>query len=282
MPSTIPHVSLQVPESALGAYQDEDGESIFQPETPHPEGHHYSAQDQPRATYAAMVSRLDREVGRILDKLEELGLDENTIVFFSSDNGPQKATGGPDPEFFGSNNPLYGYKGEVYEGGIRVPMMAWWPGHVPAGETTDLISYAGDFMATAVDLANARLPAETGYLRGALSREALLNDLSNRGAADSLDSVSLVPTLLGRPEEQEEHEYLYWESYIGTPKQAVRMGKWKAIRLPMTMGDIQLFDLDDHILERRDVAAVNPEVVERIGEIMNASHTPSPLWSAAN
>jgi arylsulfatase A-like enzyme len=280
VPSTIPHKSLQAPQSAMEQYLDDDGESVFPPGAPHPEGHHYSAQDQPRATYAAMISRLDREVGRILDKLQEEGLAENTIVFFTSDNGPPGEGEGSDPAFFNSNGPLHGFKGEVYEGGIRVPMIAWWPGRVPAGETTDLISYAGDFMTTAAELAGARLPDKTGYLRGASSREALLDDLSNRNERDPLDSISLVPTLLGRPEEQEKHEYLYWESYINTPKQAVRMGQWKAIRTPMMTGDIQLFNLEKHILERRDVSAINPDVVKRIDEIMKESHTPSPLWSA--
>jgi len=280
VPSTIPHKSLQAPQSAMEQYLDDDGESVFPPGAPHPEGHHYSAQDQPRATYAAMISRLDREVGRILDKLQEEGLAENTIVFFTSDNGPPGEGEGSDPAFFNSNGPLHGFKGEVYEGGIRVPMIAWWPGRVPAGETTDLISYAGDFMTTAAELAGARLPDKTGYLRGASSREALLDDLSNRNERDPLDSISLVPTLLGNPEGQEEHEHLYWESYSGTPKQAVRMGKWKAIRIPMITGDIQLFNLEEILLEQEDVADENPDVVKRVDEIMKESHTPSPLWSA--
>jgi arylsulfatase A-like enzyme len=280
VPSTIPHKSLQAPEEAMRAYRGENGASRFEPETPHPGGRIYSAQPQPRAAYAAMISRLDREVGRILDKLEALGLAEDTVVFFTSDNGPSNGGEGSDPAFFNSTGPLSGYKGDVYEGGLRVPMIAWGPGRVPAGQTTDLVSYAGDFMATAADLAGVPRPAPTGSLRGASSQEVLLADLANRGSARGpLDSISLVATLLGQPGEQRTHEHLYWESYVGQPKQAVRMGPWKAIRKPMRTGDLQLFNLENDLAEQHDVSAAHPEVVERVDEIMEAAHTPSPLWS---
>lgn len=252
VPSTIPHTSLQVPESSLQAYLNEEGESIFE-ETPHPEGEHYSPQEMPHATYAAMISRLDREVGRIMSKLKELGLDDNTLILFTSDNGPQQGGGGADAQFFNSAGSFRGDKGALYEGGIRVPLIAWWPGQVRAGTESDHIGYLGDFMATFADLANTSPP-------------------------DSIDSISLLPTLLGHPAEQKKHDYLYWE-FPPSLTQAVRMGKWKAVRHPMLTGDIQLYNLQKDAGERSDVSDQRPEVVEEIRQITQKAHTPSPLWA---
>jgi len=252
VPFTIPHASLQVPESSLQTYLGEDGESVF-PETPYPEGQHYFAQPMPHAAYAGMVSRMDRDIGRLLDKLKALNLDEETIVIFTSDNGAQQG-GSPDAAFFASNDSLRGAKGDLYEGGIRVPMIARWPGHIPAGRVSDHISYLGDFMATFSSLANTSPP-------------------------ENIDSISLLPALLGRPSNQKKHDYLYWEFRSA---QAVRMGKWKAVREPMLTGDIELYNLRTDVRETQNVADQHPEVVEQIREIMDEAHTPSPLWPPEN
>ena len=201
---------------------------------------------------AAMITRADGDVGRILDHLRELGIAENTLVFFTSDNGPHDEAG-HDLERFDPNGPLRGIKRALYEGGIRVPAIAWWPGTVPAGTTTDTIAYFGDWMATAAELAGAEPPAET-------------------------DSISLVPTLTGHPEKQQEHEYLYWESYEQGSRQAVRFGRWKAIRQPMFTGAIELYDLREDLGEQTNVAAEHGEIVKRAARYLQQAHTPHPNW----
>ena len=237
---TIPHANneagdegMEVP--ALGAYLERDWPA-------------------PQKGTAAMITRLDRDVGRLVAQLERLGLSDETVVLFTSDNGPHRE-GGNDPAFFDSNGVLRGIKRDLYEGGIRVPMIAWGAG-IPAGRTSDHIGYAGDLMATAAELAGATPP-------------------------DSIDSISLVPTLLGRPDAQREHDYLYWEFYEGGSAQAVRAGRWKAVRRPMLTGEIELYDLSEDIGETRDVSASHPEVVARMRAYMEEAHTPSPLWQAA-
>jgi arylsulfatase A-like enzyme len=257
VPFAIPHLELLVPEDAMARYQDESGQSVF-PETPYPPGHHYSPQEEPRAAYAAMISHMDRDVGRILDKLEALGLAENTLVIFTSDNGPVNNVGGTDPTFFDSNGPLRGFKRDLYEGGLRVPLIAWAPGRVPAGATSYHTGYAGDFMATFAEWAG----------------------MSPTALPDSLDSVSMVPSLLGRPEQQRAHDYLYWEFYYGGgTKQAVRKGRWKAVRQPMLTGEVELYNLQEDLSERRNVAPGQPAIVEEMKRIMSEAHTPSSLWT---
>jgi arylsulfatase A-like enzyme len=173
-------------------------------------------------------------------------------VIFSSDNGPHRE-GGFEPTFFGSAGPLRGIKRDVYEGGIREPMIVRWPGQTAPGTVTDHVGYFGDFMATAAEITGAPLPPR-------------------------LDSVSFLPTILGHPAAQKEHDYLYWEFYEGASSQAVRMGDWKAVRIPMLTGPIQLFDLASDIGETRDVAAAHPEIVARVRADMDEAHVPSPLW----
>ncbi|MCD6051367.1 MAG: arylsulfatase, partial [Verrucomicrobia bacterium] len=153
---------------------------------------------------AAMVTRLDADVGRLMDKLKKLGIDKKTLVIFTSDNGNHKE-GGNDPDFFDANGPLRGMKRDLYEGGIRVPFIARWPGKIKGGSTTEHIGYFGDFMATVADLSGGKAP-------------------------EGLDSISFVPTLLGKNQEQKQHEYLYWEFYEQGGKTAVRAGNWKAVR----------------------------------------------------
>jgi arylsulfatase A-like enzyme len=236
--ATLPHANgeagaegMEVPD--LGAYAKENWPA-------------------PSKGFAAMVTRLDAQVGRLMAELKTLGLEENTIVLFTSDNGPHRE-GGNDPEFFRSAGPLRGVKRDVYEGGIRVPLIVRWPKLTSPGATSDHIGYFGDFMATFAELAGARLPLHT-------------------------DSISLVPTLVGRPSSQREHEYLYWEFYEGASAQAVRKGPWKAVRSPMLTGEIELYDLKNDLEEKNNVAEKFPEIVRSIRADMEKAHVASPLW----
>lgn len=201
---------------------------------------------------AAMITRMDADVGRLLDRLKRLGLDERTLVLFSSDNGPHHE-GGQNTKLFDPGGPLRGMKRDLYEGGIRVPTLARWPGHVPAGSVSDHVGYFGDFLATAADLAGVDPPK-------------------------GLDSISFLPTLLGENDKQREHDYLYWEFYEQGTRQAVRMGNWKAVRQPMLTGKIELYDLTKDIGEEHDVAAEHPDLVAKMEATMAEAHVPSPRW----
>lgn len=205
----------------------------------------------PEKGRAAMITRLDRDVGALIQKLRDLGIDKNTIVLFSSDNGPHKE-GGSDPAFFGSSGPLRGYKRALYDGGIRVPTIAWWPGVVAPG-VSDHVWAFWDFLATACELAGVSPPSTT-------------------------DGISIVPTL--RPHDgvrQKHHEFLYWEFQEKEPKQAVRMGHWKAVR---TVGQpIELYDLATDIGEQRNVAAERSDIVSRIEDYLKTARTDNPHWT---
>ncbi|RME90155.1 MAG: N-acetylgalactosamine-6-sulfatase, partial [Verrucomicrobia bacterium] len=201
---------------------------------------------------AAMITRMDRDVGRLLDLLRDLHLAENTLVLFTSDNGPHNEAG-HDLNRFHPSGPLRGIKRALYEGGIRVPTIAWWPGTIAPGRTTDHIGYFGDFFATAGDLLHLPVPPDR-------------------------DSISFLPTLLGQPKQQREHRYLYWEFYEQGSRQAVRFGRWKAIRQPMLDGRVELYDLSSDLGEQHDIAADNPAVVQRAIDLMNAAHVPDPDW----
>jgi arylsulfatase A len=242
LPFTVPHASLQVPEDSLEEYAD-----AFE-ETPYTGDQGYLPHPKPRAAYAAMVTRMDREIGRILELLEELDLARDTLVLFTSDNGPT-FNGGTDSEFFESTGGLRGLKTELYEGGIRVPLVARWPGHIPPGTVTDLPSAFWDFLPTFAELLSQPLPSPT-------------------------DGLSLLPTLEGEGGDQGEHEYLYWE-FQG--RQAVRMGNWKAYRDP-TSGAFELYDLGEDPGETREISEESPEIVARITEIMAEARTESELF----
>jgi len=251
LPVTIPHAGLTVPSVARAPYLDEDGNSIF-PEDPF-SGGHYPAQLMPFATYAGMVTRLDRDVGRLLEKVRALGLEEDTIVLFTSDNGPHDA-GGYDPSVLDSNGPLRQGKGTLYEGGIRVPMIAWGPGRIPAGARSPHVSYLGDVMETLAQVANVAPPKPN-------------------------DSISFLPTLLGNEDRQQEHDALYWEYYGGNSQQSVRYGKWKGVRSPAQKGAMELYNLERDLSERENVADERPKIADRIKAIMAEEHTPSEHWS---
>ena len=204
--------------------------------------------------YAAMVTRLDADVGKILALLRELGLDGETVVVFTSDNGPQGPDeGGYDQALFDSNGPLRGLKRDLYEGGIRVPFIVRWPGRVRAGATSAYALTLCDLLPTAAALAGARVPA-------------------------GVDGVSALPVLLGRRAPR--REFLYWEFHEGGFAQAVRMGRWKAVRHG-AVGAIKLYDLQTDIGETRDLAAKHPALVRRADEIMRREHVESEHWPVA-
>ena len=199
---------------------------------------------------AAMITRMDSDIGKLLDLLRDLNIDKNTLVIFTSDNGPHDEAR-HNLERFDPAGPLRGIKRDLYEGGIREPFIAWWPGTVKPG-VSDHIGYFGDFMATACDLAGIKTPQNT-------------------------DSISLVPTLLGKGQ-QKEHDYLYWEFYERGSRQAVRAGQWKAVRQPMVHGKLELYNLDDDLGEQHDIAADHPDVAARMAKLMDEAHEDHPLW----
>ena len=240
LPYIIPHVELVAPEDSLAPYRGKF------PEEPLPDPRKgYIGADEPYATFAGMVSRLDGHVGQIMALLAELDIDDNTIVFFTSDNGGQGGAWTRMTDFFDGNKPLRGYKGEFYEGGIRVPLIARWPGKVAAGSQTDHLCTFWDVMPTLSDLAGAETPA-------------------------NIDGVSFAPTLLGEGK-QREHEYLYWEYRYGNRMtHAVRIGEWKAVQ-PRS-GALELYNLHSDIGETTDLAAERPEVVERAKQVIAQAH----------
>jgi len=241
LPLTIPHANneagskgMEVPD--FGPYADKDWAD-------------------PQKGHAAMITRMDGDIGRLMAKLKELDIDEDTFVLFSSDNGPHKE-GGADPEFFKSSGPLRGYKRALYEGGIRVPTIARWPGKIEPASQSDHISAFWDFLPTCCDIAGAKTPKQ-------------------------IDGISFLPTLLGRPEKQKRHEYMYWEFHEQGKKQAVRWGKWKGVRLNVAKnpnGPIELYNLKTDLGEQNNVASDNPEIVAKIAAYMKSARTPSPHW----
>ncbi len=221
-------------------------------EVPHYGSYAQQPWSDPDKGQAAMISRMDYGVGLLLKKLRDLKIDDNTIVMFSSDNGHHDE-GGHDTDRFDPNGPLRGMKRDLYEGGIRVPLVVRWPGTTPAGTITDHISYFGDLMATTAELAGVDAPANT-------------------------DSISFAPTLRGEIDKQRTHDYLYWEFYERGSKQAVRWGNWKAIRMPIGTGTIELYDLSKDLGEAHDIAHEHVAVAKQAARMMDAAHTPHPNW----
>ena len=250
LPFIIPHVSIQVPDESLEEYKD----SI--PETPYDHHPYYLEHPYPHAGYAAMITHMDKAVGWIMFRLQELGLDENTLVLFASDNGPTYGrVGGADSKFFNSAGPFRGFKGSVYEGGIRVPMIARWPGKISPGTTSDHLSYFTDMFPTFTEAAGV----DEEY---------------------NIDGISMLPAMLG-DSAKAEHEYLYWEfpSYGG--QQAIRYGNWKGVRTGLFKNPdapIQLYNLREDIAEQNDVADQHPGIVQLLDSLMKASHTPSETF----
>jgi len=239
LPFPVPHVALQVPEDSLAEYEGEF------PETPYKGEKSYLPHRAPRAAYAAMITRMDKHIGRIMDLVKQLGLDDNTLIMFSSDNGPT-FNGGTDSAFFESAGPLRGLKASLYEGGIRVPMIARWPHRIEAGTATDHISAFWDVLPTITELIEIDSPAD-------------------------IDGISFLPALLGNNDRQKTHDYLYWE-YNGA--QAVRMGDWKGYRRRINQ-PIELYNLTDDIAEQHNLAQINLETLAQITDIMQTGRTES-------
>lgn len=257
LPYTIPHVDLSVPEDSMEPYYGELGD-----EQPYDGSKGYCTHPTPRSAYAGMISRLDRDVGRILETVRALGLDKNTLVIFSSDNGPTYA-GGVEPKYFESSGGLRGLKGSAWEGGLRVPMIAWWPGKIEAGTTSDHRSAFWDIFPTLCELAGVTREYQT-------------------------EGISLLPTLQGR--EQPRHAYLAWEFHGYGGIQAVLLAEdetreWKGVRTRCYRapdGPIKLFDLRSDPTESKNLAPSHPDVVAQIEKILREDRSPSvvyPRWN---
>lgn len=204
----------------------------------------------PEKGFAAMITRMDKDVGKLMENLKNLSLDDNTLVIFTSDNGAHKE-GGHDPEFFHSHGDLRGIKRDLYEGGIRVPTIARWPGKIKAGAVSDQVWAFWDFLPTAAQLAGATAPA-------------------------GIDGISMVDALFGK--KQRNHEYLYWEFHERGFSQAVRMGDWKGVRVRARSNPIELYDLKSDPGEKTNLAAQNPAIVTQIAQIMQSARVESKTF----
>jgi arylsulfatase A-like enzyme len=202
---------------------------------------------QPERNKAAMIARLDADVGKLMDELKELNIDDNTIVIFSSDNGPHKE-GGNDPKFFQSSGPLRGIKRDLYEGGIRVPLIVRWPRKIPVGQVSDLPVAFWDFLPTFADVAGVQPPK-------------------------NLDGISMLPTMLGKTQTNQ-HDFLYWEFHERGFQQAARMGDWKSVR-PQASEPLELYNLKTDLGEKTNVAAAHPEIVAKFDTYFKTARTES-------
>lgn len=257
-PSTIPHAELSVPEENLQEFRGkfmpeksfkgaDSGSKNFRTGA-------YGTQNETHAAFAAMVTLLDKQVGKVVAKLKELGLDKNTIIMFSSDNGPH-VEGGGDPDYFDSNGPLKGYKRDLYEGGIRVPMIVSWPGKIKSGTTTEHVSAFWDVFPTLAEIAGIPAP-------------------------ENLDGISFLRTLT-RKAGQKQHESLYWEFHELKGRQALRMGDWKLVRYNVLTPEnttTELYDLKTDLGEKKNIAGEHPEIVKKMIEILNHSRIPSKAF----
>lgn len=255
----VPHVPLQAPEKWVDHYRAKLGD-----EEPYIGDKDYFPCRYPRATYAAMVSYWDEQIGGLVAKLKELGIYDNTIIIFTSDNGPT-FNGGTDSPYFDSAKPFkseFGWgKASLREGGIRVPMIASWPGHIPAGTTSDLLSAFWDMMPTMCDIAGIESPAT--------------------------DGISMLPEMLGDKENQKQHDFLYWEFPESGGQKALRFGDWKAFVGDVKNGNrnIELYNLKDDPREQDNVAAEHPDLVRKVTDIFRAEHSDAeidnfnlPVW----
>lgn len=245
---TLPHVSLQAPEEWINKYKGQFDEK------PYYGDRGYAPTMYPNSTYAAMVSYLDAQVGIILAKVKALGLDKNTIIMFSSDNGATFKTGGFDPAFFDSSGGLRGTKGDLYEGGIRIPFIAKWPGKIPADKTSDLISSQVDFLAT-------------------------MDDLQGDKSIKS-DGISFLPELFGMKKKQEKHQYLYFEFPEKGGQAAVIKGQWKGVKSNLKKNPDalwEIFNLEKDREEKVNVASENPDLAKEFEAIIKKEHQPSQI-----
>ncbi|MSO49873.1 MAG: hypothetical protein EXQ49_08220 [Acidobacteria bacterium] len=255
---TVPHAELRVPEDSLAPFRDRFPETPFvnavadvrpvvgQPDRP---SLGYRSQASPRATFAAMITRMDRDIGTLTDLLQKRGLDRQTLIMFISDNGPHRE-GGADPVYFKSSGGLRGIKRDLYEGGIRVPMIARWTGTIPAGQVSGHPWAHWDIFPTFAELSGASTPS-------------------------GVDGMSMANALRGR--EQPGHPFMYWEFHERGFQQAGRMGSWKAVRMARDAA-LELYDLSTDPYEQQNVAAANPEVIARMEAHFRTARTDSALW----
>lgn len=257
MPIVMPHAELAAPDDKLmrkyqakfpneTPYLAKSIGSDYGPEMAIPG---YQSQPYPHATFAAMVERIDRYVAEVVEKLDELGLSENTIIIFASDNGAHQE-GGADPDFFDSNGIFRGHKRDLYEGGIRTPMIAYWPGKIKVGSKSDKAFAFWDLLPTFSELAGITPEKQT-------------------------DGLSFLPTLLGNGDQQE-HDYLYWEFHEQGGKQAIRQGNWKGIKLQVFGADepvFELYDLSKDPSETNNLASQNPDKLQELAQLMDQART---------
>lgn len=255
---TVPHAELRAPDDAIAPFKGRYPEISFanpaadtkqSGATFDSPSLGYRSQPTPRAAFAGMITRMDRDIGRLMDLLRARGIDSRTLVLFASDNGPHKE-GGADPGFFKSSGGLRGIKRDLYEGGIRVPMIARWPGTIPAGRVSAHPWAHWDMLPTLAEIAGARVPA-------------------------GLDGLSMARALRG--ERQPPHSFLYWEFHERGFQQAARMGRWKAVRLKPG-APLELYDLQTDPAEARDVSAAHPDIVAKIDAYLKSARTESARW----
>lgn len=257
LPYILPHAELLVPDDSIFQYyKGKFPEKVHKglDYGPNATGAGYTSQEYPHATFAAMVSRLDLYVGQVMAKLKEKGLDKNTLVIFTSDNGPH-IEGGADPVFFNSSGGFRGVKRDLYEGGIREPFVANWPGVIRPGTSNDFTGAFWDILPTFAELAGTK-------------------------TTSNIDGISFVPALTGKGV-QKQHDYLYWEFHEQGGRQAVRQNKWKGVRLKAAgnpEGAVELYDLSKDPAETENLALKNPEKAKELGQIMNKAHVSSAIF----
>ncbi|GIW80525.1 MAG: N-acetylgalactosamine-6-sulfatase [Gemmatales bacterium] len=236
---TIPHANNEARQQGMevpdyGIYKDKDW-------------------PEPQKGHAAMITRMDHDIGRLMARLKKNGIDHKTIVFFTSDNGPHRE-GGNNPDFNDSNGPLRGIKRDLTEGGIRVPMIVRWPGKIKPGTTSHFVGAFQDVMPTLAELAQAE-----------------------NAVPEDIDGISFVPTLTGQPEKQRKHQTLFWAFYERGGGRALRMGKWKAVQQPIHT-PIRLYDLEADLGETHDLADKHPDLVAKMKKLMDDAYSPSERW----
>ena len=253
----LPHAELLLPDRYIEKYRgkllpENDFQGVDNGRTFKNGG--YGSQKEPHAAFAAMINHLDAQVGDIMNKLEELGIADNTIVIFTSDNGPHRE-GGADPNYFDSNGIYKGFKRDLYEGGVHVPMIARWPAKIKAGSKTDHISAFWDIMPTFAEILGKNLDS-------------------------TIDGISFLPTLMDQ-KNQKQHEYLYWEFHEKGGRIAIRKGKWKGVKydvLTHPNREIELYNLEEDPGENKNLAAIHTDITEELTGLMKEARTPSDIF----
>jgi arylsulfatase A-like enzyme len=252
---TLPHAALSVPHDEVYDHYVQKFHELPRSESETPRFEKAAFEPYPHAAYAAMVARLDKYVGEVRAEVEKLGIAGNTLVLFSSDNGPHRE-GGNDPDFFDSNGPLKGIKRDLYEGGIREPFIACWPGKIRAGSVSAFTGAFWDLYPTFCELAHTT-------------------------PAGPIDGVSILPALSGDSVHQQQHAYLYWEFHENGGRQAIRWRNWKGVRLNVHNvpdAPMELYDLSRDGAEKNNVAAQHPDIVSKLTQMMQQAHVPDKNW----